>query len=287
MRESEPLVDQFADDFTGPRLNEGIWQTVHRTAPTAEESARAENGCLVMQATKDPSGGTIVTYTGVSTRHRHFHPGLTGTNVFEMTLLDYQGEGESEDGHITVDGFASEHEDPISGHYIMGFCIAIGSVPELVGVTNGPDGRVVQIHCDWFSRMRLWFILNRNIVAGDEDRYPFFTREREGRMLREGEAPQHVFMTEPGNSVTLAIRRPFADNAAWGHRWGLGLTDDADTLFWTLDSQVMDTFDITGFFRSSPGCVADGAFLTLTGGGTRCTNTWKVADVRGKVSVDS
>jgi hypothetical protein len=241
-----------------------------------------------MQATTAMRPGPgVVAYCRIATRTPQLNPSLKGTSLVELTVEDYRHEGEFVNRYLTIDGADSVEDDPISGHYIMGFALAIGSLPSLVGKSNGPDGRVVQIHCDWYSKLGLWFTLNRNIIEGDEEKYPFFAREREGRMLQRGEVPGYPFMTRPGNSVSLIIRRPFGNDVAWGHRWGLGLAEDGNRLFWVLDGRVMDVADIAGFFRSSPGCVADGAFVTIAGGGSHRRNTWMIEDVRGRTSADT
>ena len=52
-----------------------------------------------------------------------------------------------------------------------------------------------------------------------------------------------------------------------GHRYGLVLTDDGDTVYWTLDGNEMDRADITGFFGSNQDAFTDGAYATIGGGG--------------------
>ena len=67
-------------------------------------------------------------------------------------------------------------------------------------------------------------------------------------------------------------------------RWGLYLTDDANTVYWTLDGQVMDSADITGYFSSSPDPVGEEAFLSVIGVGGFERNTWKMDDLEIYVS---
>ena len=86
-------------------------------------------------------------------------------------------------------------------------------------------------------------------------------------------------ITIPGNSVSLAIRHdPLGDNTGWGHRYGLLLIDDGNTLSWLMDGKIMDTVDISGFFSSSPDCITDGAFATIVGGASYQHNVWSVSD---------
>jgi hypothetical protein len=47
-----------------------------------------------------------------------------------------------------------------------------------------------------------------------------------------------------------------------------------------MDGKVMDTVDISGFFSSSPGRVADGAYAVISGGSSFQQNVWSVADLR-------
>ncbi|MFA5863506.1 MAG: hypothetical protein WC975_02350 [Phycisphaerae bacterium] len=266
MLESNNLLDQNVDDFTG-------------------ENIQVENQSILMSAkTSEPPGPGVMTYCFMKTQNRHFNANLAGTNLLELTFEEYNHGEEFLCRYLTLDGAARDQDDPLSGHYLMGFCLAIGSMPELVGKSNGSAGRVVQIHFDWYSKLGLWFTLNRNIVSGDEEKYPYFAREREGRILKRGEIPVCPFMTKPGNSVSLAVSRPFVNDVPCGYRWGLGLADDANTLFWTLNAKVMDTVDITGFFNSSPVCVEKGAFITIAGGGGYRENLWNISGVKVRVS---
>ena len=61
-------------------------------------------------------------------------------------------------------------------------------------------------------------------------------------------------------------------------RVGLYLTDDGNTIYWTLDGEVMDRVDITSFFSSSPESVKDGAHVTISGAGYQ-PHMWKIDDV--------
>ena len=67
-------------------------------------------------------------------------------------------------------------------------------------------------------------------------------------------------------------------------RWGLYLTDDANTVYWTLDGQVMDSADITGYFSSSPESVREGAFFNVMGVALLERNTWEMDDLEIYVS---
>ena len=275
-----------SDGFTGD-LDTNIWTT---DMARVGGSVTAGGGTARIRADTDAAPGPgVMAYSGFASRNRVFTPDLAGTNVFEITLLDYSHEGEFLNKYLTADGAPSDHEDPWSGNYSMGFCLAIGTFQGLVG--SGPvspaippeeiTGRVVQIHFDWYSVAGLSYCLNRSVMAGDIGRYRVWGSDEDKAEWRRRKAIDCPVVTDPGNSVSLAVNHnPLGDNIGWGHRYGLRLTDDANTLSWSLDGKVMDAVDITGFFGSSPGCVADGAYVTIVGGASYARNVWAVADVR-------
>lgn len=228
-------------------------------------------------------------YCGFATKNRLFAPHLAGVNLLELALTDYTHQGPFLNKYLAADGAPSAREDPLCGNYLMGFCLAIGTFRGLVG--TGPVSRdvpvetvrdrVVQIHFDWWSKAGLLFCLNRNVIASDKGRIRIWGSDDDKERLRKQQPVQCPVITIPGNSVSLAVRKdPAGDGIAWGHRYGLLLADDGNTLSWLLDGNVMDTVDIFGFFSSSPGCVADGAYATIVGGGSYQHNVWSVTDLR-------
>lgn len=237
--------------------------------------------------TSSPAGPGVMGYCGFATRNRQFNAHLAGTNLLELTLQDYTHAGPFLNKYLTADGAASDHEDPFSGNYLMGFCLAIGTFRGLVG--SGPvsssmpvetlTDRVVQVHFDWYSKAGLWICLNRNVVAGDKENFRTWGTDEDKEEWRTTHAIECPVVTGPGNSVSLAHRQ-LGVNTGWGHRYGLLLSDDGNTLSWRLDGKVMDTVDISGFFSSSPGCVADGAYATIAGGASYQHNVWTVADLQ-------
>ena len=249
-----------------------------------------DNGTARMQAdTSAPEGPGVMAYNTIATRNRVFTPHLAGTNLFEITLKDYIHEGPFLNKYLTADGASSDHEDPVKGNYLMGFCLAIGTFQGFVGdepvsrrkAPEETTDRVVQIHFDWYSRAGLWYCLNRSVIAGDKEKIRIWGTEQDKENLRKMKPTVVPNITIPGNSVTLAHRyNPAGDNISWGHRYGLLLTDDGNTLSWLLDGKLMDTIDISGFFSSSPGCVTDGAYATILGGASYQHNVWSVADLR-------
>ena len=92
-------------------------------------------------------------------------------------------------------------------------------------------------------------------------------------------------VSQAGDAVFLAWHdNPFGYTAPYEHRWGLGLSDEGNTVYWTLDGQVMDTSDVSGYFSSSPESVRAGAFLSVMGVGLFERNTWEMDDLEIYVS---
>ena len=107
--------------------------------------------------------------------------------------------------------------------------------------------------------------------------------ERELRVLHEEAINTgQPFITVPCLSLATRVYRTEQEiNEILGRsrRYGLYLTDDANTVYWTLDGEVMDSIDITGYFSSSPESVREGAFLTVMGVGGFQRNTWRMDDL--------
>ena len=242
---------------------------------------RAGGGtCRIYAETGEPARPGAGAYAGFATRKPMFRPGLKGGSLFEITLADYSPDGAHVNRYITADGAGSDVEDPKLGSYLMGFCLTIGSFRGLVGSEPDPErDRVVQIHCDLWSKSGIWFWLNRNALAEDKERYRVWgTAEDAAAGYESVRCPS---VTLPGNSVALALRhKPLGIDSADGHRWGIGLEEDGNKLYWTLDGGSVDTVDIAGFFASSPESVAEGAYATVVGGGGYARNTWTVTDAR-------
>lgn len=284
------LLTRFTDDFSGDTLDSSRWTILQMSGKS--NISVGEKTAKIRAVTPAKAGPGVMAYGGIATTTRQFNPGLKGTNLFEVGFVDYTHDDEFLNKYLTFDGAASDREDPASGLYLMGFCLAIGTFQGLVG--SEPDRgkervahRVVQIHCDLFSRFGLGFCLNRNLLPGEKEKYPIFDNKNKEHMAlaRAGRTLDCPHVTIPGNSVSLAIRHnPSGDNIPWGHRWGLMIGDNGNTLSWLLDGKVMDTVNISDFFSSSPGCVAEGAYATIVAAGSYRENVWKIADVRIKTS---
>ena len=276
-----------SDDFTGD-FDLTIWTTdldirhYPLPPPSYVEVTAGDGTARISASTSATAGPGIMAYGGFTSQDRLFTPNLTGTNLLEVTLLNYTHDDEYLNKYLAADGAPSDHEDEEVGPYLMGFCLSIGTFQGLVGSERDRDtDRVVQIHFDWWSKAGLGFTLNRNIIPDDKGKIRVWGSEADKAHMRATNTIDCPVMTIPGNSVSLACpHNPVGDHIAWGHRYGLLLTDDGNTLSWMLDGKVMDAVDISGFFDSSPGCVVDGAYATIAGGASYRHNVWTLADLR-------
>jgi hypothetical protein len=271
-----------------------VQRNSYAEAPIQKTVSFDQGKARIQADTITPEGPGVMAYGNMCTKQRVFSPDLKGTNLFEFTLEDYSHSGPFLNKYI-MRGDSSDFEDPVKGSFVTGFGLAISSFQGMVGdkpvsrriAPEDTVERVVQIHFDWFSKAGIFFYLGRNIVAGDTEKIPLLDRELNDRIIENKIPRDYTFpemipnITLPGHQVTQAQRfNPAGDNCGWGHRYGLQLTDDGNTLSWLMDGKMMDTVDISGFFSSSPGCVADGAFATIVGGGSYEQNTWTLSDLR-------
>lgn len=242
-----------------------------------QAEARAEGGYAVVKATTTmPAGPAVFAYAGFYTRERQFSPGLSGTNVFEITLADYTPGGEFLNKYLDAYGAPSDVEDPVSGRYIMGACLMIGSFPGLIlGKEDAVKDRAVQFGFDWWSKYGFSPWIARNIIPGDEEKYPQWDPKKQPM-----DAMSKPFIARP--CLVLAHRKnPTGEGGSpVGHRYGLGLTDDGNTAFWTLDGRVMDVVNITGHFQSSPDSVKQGACGSVCMAGSYQSNVWKFTSAK-------
>ena len=271
---------QISDDFHGD-FDRSTWTTDIRR-PTEGEVSRYSAGdgkARIYAETGEPPGPGVMAYSGFATRSRLFQPNLAGDSLFEVTLVDYVHEGEFLNMYLAADGTDVDEEDPLVGQYQMGFCLAIGSFQGLVGSDHETD-RIVQIHCDWWST-GLWFTLCRNVLQEDKEKYPVWGTPHTVAEMAETKSITCPAVTVPSDCIFLAWRHnPLGYTAPYEHRWGLGLADGGNTVYWTLDGTIVDQAEIPGFFDSSPGCVAQGAYATILGGASYQRNTWTIADAR-------
>ena len=271
---------QLSDSFQGG-FDRSTWTTDIRRPTEGEVSRYSAGGgkARIYAETGEPPGPGVMAYSGFATRSRLFQPNLAGDSLFEVTLVDYVHEGEFLNRYLNADGTDADEEDPLVGQYQMGFCMAIGSFQGLTGSDQETD-RIVQIHCDRWST-GLWFLLNRNVLQEDKGKYPVWGTPHTVVEMAETKSITCPAVTAPGDAVLLACRHnPLGYAASYEHRWGLGLADGGNTVYWTLDGIIVDQAEIPGFFDSSPGCVAEGAYATILGGGSYQRNTWTIADAR-------
>ena len=239
---------------------------------------------LILRSTQSgPPAIRKLAHAGCSTRHRHFNPGLKGTNSIEATLLDYGAEGE----YLVGEGKIAEYEDPsgksfrsVAGNYRRGWGISISNYHYLVQTKNETD-RGVQVHFDWWDNLGLTFWMVRDILPEDRERYPTWVPHRQ--------TPEEVFeMGRRGPVIAEPVVLKLAMhwfppndrmNTPIGHRYGLVLTDDGDTVYWTLDGNEMARADSTGFFSSNQNAFSDGAYATIGGSSGYERNFFQVGDV--------
>lgn len=268
------------DKFREKTLDPNRWNT--QVGWIRGEVTVGDGVARIRAATDAPPGPGLMAFSGLATRQKVFEPYLKGECLLEVTLTDFAHSEEYVCKGIAADGAASDHEDPHTGKYLMGFCLTIGTFPGMVG--SEPDkikDRAVQIHFDWWSRIGLWYPLNRNIIPGDRGKIRLWDDKTDPQEMEMSHTINAPVITLPGNSVVVAWRHdPKGDNRPWGHRMGLRLTEDGNTLSWVLDGQIMDSVDISGFFQSSPGCVADGAYASIVGGGCWRENIWTISEAR-------
>ncbi|MDP7395425.1 MAG: hypothetical protein QF541_01070 [Lentisphaeria bacterium] len=258
------------------------------------DKARTENGCGLFEATTAPGEWGDA---GVCTREKQFNPGLQGTNGAEVTFV-----GHAQPGQTPNNKEHPEHiGNPLAGPYVTGMCLTISNyqgpiVPDFEGDPESLDEepvdadlmsgyrasgkypsrrRGVQIHFDWMNRWELDYFLCRSILPGDYDKYPEWD-------VRLDSLKEHIATGQfiGGACFVLAARHYAPDQAVnpLGRRYGLYLTDDGNTVAWTLDGKLMDTIDIRGYFNSSPEFMSDGAYVSVCGAGYQ-PHTWQIDDV--------
>ncbi len=277
------LQVQFSDDFSrdyGPP----DYFDLTRWTRLMEGQARIEDGFWLLEVGNSPPEPGDVFFGGYATTERTFNPGLAGTNGVEITVDDL-----SHEKHL------AEEVEPGGLVLSHAWSLTLGSWQGLVG-GQGEEERGVQLHFDLLRPDGLFVYLVRGLVPEDFDKYPRDgfgegsgeLSERELRVLHEEAiAAGGAFVTVPCLSLAARVYRSEQEIdgiLAKTSRWGLYLTDDADTVYWTLDGQVMDSVDISGYFSSSPESIQDGAFLTVVGVGSYQLNTWKMDDLEILVS---
>jgi hypothetical protein len=245
-----------------------------------------ENGYWVMEVLRPPPPGPgDVSMGGFATTERHFNPRLAGTNGVEITVVDFSHED-----------YDAELDKP--GQLVQAWSMTVGSWQGQVGgQTDKQKDRGVQLHFDLLRDDGLYVYLVRGLLPEDFDRYPqdgFGRKESKALSEKELRALHEEAIERGGPYITtpclaLATRvyrskREIQDMLGRSRRYGLYLTDDANTVYWTLDDQVMDEVDISGYFSSSLDSVREGACLSIAGVACFQRNRWRMDDLEIRVS---
>lgn len=260
-------------------------------------------GLIIEFEATQPEGPGVMSYGAITTRERHGTPGLKGTLIFEVDLVDYTNNGEYINKYMSAIGQGSDHEDPIFGLYLMGWGITIGNLQGFVGgMENFLDGdrkRAVQFHFDIYSKMGAFGTMNRQISTQDQQDYPKFDQTElmeSGQDFFAGKETYEdwvrrvtPYRSRTDATVLYSRHYPFAKpgdrhdggirgDRIWGHRYGIMLSNDGNTFSWLLDGMVMDSCDITGYFSSSTDDFADGVYISIGAGTGFRKNLWRFAN---------
>ena len=271
MTTASGLQLQFADDFNreyGPPDHFDMTRWAKWKG-----DVRTENGRGILTTT--PPGD--IGLAGIITRDQHGNPGLAGSNGVEVTLVEFTDRGDD----------SEEAAKTGESRLVQAWGLTLGSVQGFLG-NEKKNERAVQLHFDLIRPNGLFVYLVRGLVPEDFDKYPkdgytpggpTHLSDEERRDLHEQLVDRgEVFISAPCLQLIGKVFRsePEIQEFLGHHRWGLYLTDDANTVYWTLDGREMDRVDIAGYFDSHPNSVRDGAYLTLSGVGN---GVWKIDDV--------
>ncbi len=270
------LVVEFSDDFSQDYGPPDYFDLTRWTRIDKAQSRIEDGSWLLEVGAFPPLGSADIAFGGYATTQRFFGPGLAGTNGVEITVHDLSYERE-----------LAEQPEGVDPVLIHAWSLTVGSWHGLVG-GQGEKDRGVQLHFDLLRPDGLFVYLVRGILPEDFDRFPKDgfgegaenLSSRELRGLHEKEiAHGGVFISVP--TLILACRvypteQEISEMLGRTRRWGLYLTDDANTVYWTLDGEVMDRVDISGYFGSSSESTEDGAFLSVIGVGSAYLNTWRM-----------
>jgi len=272
------LTVQHSDDFNqayGPpdQFDLKRWTRM----PTARARIRDGHWLLEVERAPPPGPGEAV-LGGFGTTGKYFNPGLAGTNGAEVTV-----------GVFSHEDYPEEMNE--KGQLVQAWSITLGSWHGFVGGQEDED-RGIQLHFDLLRDDGLFVYLVRGLRPDDFEKYPrdkFGTEEGRTMTPQELRVAHEAAIATGGPYVTVpcmalatrVYREPaeIADLLERPRRWGIYLTDDANTVYWTLDDQVMDVLDITGYFSSSPKSVEDGALISIMGVATHQLNVWKMDDL--------
>ncbi len=269
------LIVQFSDDFNKEYKAPHHFDMTHWVKWSGD--ARTENGYAIYSAVTAPGSFGVA---GVGTREKYFNPGLRGTNGVEVTFLGYVHEHNPPKPTIDEARMMGVQHGilPLTPRYLTGMVVTISNVHGQVALPE--EGvRSVQLHFDVTANWGLNWWLCRGILPDDSKKYPTHFPAWDGRFKTlRGFLEKGSFTAAPFFAIAGRHSSPVEMESPFGHRVGLYLTDDGNTIYWTLDGQVMDRGDISGYFSSSPESVKDGAYVTISGAGYE-PHWWKIDDV--------
>ena len=248
-------------------------------------SVRSEGGTAVCKTSTRPPGGPEgpdpeMIFSGFATKEKAFHPSLTGINYAEFELVDYRRDKVTYNVWLDMYRMGSAFMDPLGGKLNMRCSLTIGNATgQIQQIVKGRDDKSIQLWIDWWSRRGTVVFIGRNLQPDDKSNYP---------KLNLRKTPSDEIGKEPfiaGKCVILAAKCFARDTFdPLGHRYGLGLADDGETLFWTLDGEVMNSVDLDGFLTADPEMFKDGAYVSLGGLSSYRSNVWKYDNVKIGVS---
>ena len=272
---SKDLKLQLVEGF-GAELDADRWIRI-------QGNTRTENGSCLMEGLRSPPPGPgEFKFSMFGLKEKCFTPGLNGDNGVEITLKDYT--------HET--NYSKELDETIRRGHIMGWGLTIASWRGQVGSQKDrKNDRGLQLHVDWMGPHGVYISFVRGLVPEDFKAYPndnvWRLTPKEFRTRQDELIELGPFISEPCLIMACRIYRPDKKFLQRSHRYGLYLTADANTAYWTLDGKAMDSCNITGYFDSSPACAKNGLYLTIAGAGVYQKNVWKVDDVKIYASTES
>ena len=252
------LVDDFEKDYPAPHhFDMTRWIKWKGNVIT-------RNGQCVLTPT--PPGK--LDFAAIGTRERNFNPGLTGTNGVEVNLAGYASEGDD------LEDLGKSKEMQL----VLAWGLTLGSWHGLIGdQSDAEKDRGVQLHLDLILPQGLYVYLVRGLLPEDFKKYPKdgyspgtpadWTAEQRRASHEEAVEKGEVFITAPCLALATRVYRSeqeIQEILGRSRRWGLYLSDDANTVYWTLDGKVMDHADITGYFHSSAASIQEGAHLSIS-----------------------
>ena len=265
------LLVQFSDDFNKEHGPPERFDMTHWVKWSGQ--ARTENGYAAYSTGATPGQFGVA---GISTRAKYFNPGLRGTNGVEVTLVGYlREEGAPAPTAEEARMLGIEHGIvPLTPLYLTGMTLTISNLYGQVALPE--EGvRSVQLHFDLHENWGMNWWLVRSLLPDDSAKYPAW----DGRFKTlRGFLERGPFNAAPFFALAGTHHHPVDIESPFGRRVGLYLTDDGNTIYWTLDGEEMHRVDITGFFSSSPESVKDGAYVIIAGAGYQ-PHEWKIDDV--------